>query len=174
MKRLLLFTALAALAPAACTETYDYDAATAGDPEGTARPHGKTSSQFVRTAFADLLGRAPDSHTLSVRVNGQEVVSFQVDEERQLVGTLDGLGDSLPLRNLLVAGLLHSDEVTLPEKSAVADPRAFIRGQFTRLLGREPNAYELEAFAAEWAADPAVGPRTLIRAIVGSREYQSQ
>jgi hypothetical protein len=172
MKRSLLL--LAVLAGTACTETYDYDKATAGDPEGTAQPRSKTSSQFVRTAFADLLGRSPDSHDLVVNFNGQEAFRFQVDEERQLVGTLEGIGDSLPLRNLLVAGLLHSDEVTVPEKSAVTDAREFIRTQFTRLLGREPNAYELETFAAEWASDSAVGPRTIIRAIMGSREYQSQ
>jgi len=52
--------------------------------------------------------------------------------------------------------------------------RDYIRDQFRRLLGREPNTYELEAFAAEWENDPAVGPRTVIRAIIASREYQSQ
>jgi hypothetical protein len=172
MKRLLLLAALGLAG--ACTETYDYEPATAGDPEGTAQPRSKTSSQFVRTAFADLLGRSPDAHELVVRINGAELARFQVDEERQLVGTLEGIGDSLPLRNLLIAGLLHSDEVALPEKAAVAEPREFIRTQFTRLLGREPNAYELEEFAAAWVREPAVGPRTIIRAIMGSREYQSQ
>ena len=53
-------------------------------------------------------------------------------------------------------------------------PRAFIREQFRKLLGREPNPYELSAFATEWESDAAVGPKAIIRAIVGSREYQSQ
>jgi hypothetical protein len=61
----------------------------------------------------------------------------------------------------------------MPEKASV-DAREYIRDQFRRLLGREPNTYELESFAAEWASDPAVGPRTIIRAITASREYQSQ
>jgi len=87
---------------------------------------------------------------------------------------LDGLGDGLPMRNLVVNGLLHSSEVTLPAKGSVSDPRAYIVEQFTRLLGREPNAYELAGFADAWDRDPAVGPRTIIRAIIGSREYQSQ
>ena len=86
---------------------------------------------------------------------------------------LDGIGDSQPLRNLIANGMLHGDEVSLPEKSSV-DAREFISEQFRKLLGREPNTYELAVFANEWAADPAVGPRTVIRAIIGSREYQSQ
>ena len=53
------------------------------------------------------------------------------------------------------------------------DPAEFIAEQFRRLLGREPSAYELRAFADEWQTDDAVGPRAIIRALVGSREYQS-
>ena len=90
---------------------------------------------------------------------------------------LDGIGDSMPMRNLIVKGLLHSTEVTIPDKATASnagDPRPYIKTQFEKLLGRSPNAYELEAFAAEWIKEPAVGPRTIIRAIIGSREYQSQ
>jgi hypothetical protein len=68
---------------------------------------------------------------------------------------------------------LHSAEVTIPDKGTVV-ARDYIRDQFRRLLGREPNTYELQAFADAWTRDPAVGPRTIIRAITGSREYQSQ
>ncbi len=162
------------LAFAACTDTYDYDPATAGDEEGGERaPRGKSPSQFVRGVYADLVGRSPQSYELTLNVNGVEAVRFQLDEESQLVGTLDGIGDSQPMRNLVANGLLHSVEVTIPAKPAV-ESRTFIRQQFTRLLGREPNAYELESFAGAWDSDPAVGPRTIIRAIVGSREYQSQ
>jgi hypothetical protein len=69
--------------------------------------------------------------------------------------------------------LLYSVEIQIPDKTAV-EPREYISDEFRRLLGREPNVYELGAFVAAWNADPAVGPRTIIRAIVASREYQSQ
>ena len=172
MKRLVL---LIALATAACADTtYDYDPATAGDPEGTRAPRAKSSSQFLRGLYADLVGRTPESYDFVVTAGGNQAFRLPVDEETMLSGVLDGLGDSLPLRNLIVKGLLHSAEVSIPEKTAVADPREYISEQFRRFLGREPNAYELGVFADEWAKDPAVGPRTIIRAITGSREYQSQ
>jgi hypothetical protein len=174
MKRLVPLLLLGALAVTACTETYDYDPATAGDEEGDRAPRGKSSSQFLRGIYADLLGRTPESYEFVLRVNGVEAFRIPIAEEAMLSGSLDGLGDSLPLRNLIVNGLLHSDEITIPDKASISDPREYIRDQFRRLLGREPNAYELQAFADEWTQDSAVGPRTIIRAIIGSREYQSQ
>jgi hypothetical protein len=171
MNRLLLVCALAA----ACTKTYDYDPTAAGDPEGGDRaPRSKTSSQFLRGVYADLLGRTPQTYDFTLQINGVTQFTLPLDEQAQLVTVLDGVGDPLPMRNLLVNGLLHSSEVAIPDKAGVADPSAYIRKQFTGLLGRDPNVYELQAFADAWAHDPAVGPRTIIRAIVGSREYQSQ
>ena len=171
MKRFILAVALAATA---CADTtYDYDPTTAGDPEGARAPRGKSPSQFVRGMYADLLGRAPETYDFVIKQNGVEQARFPLDEQQQLVGTLDGIGDSQPMRNLMANGFLHSAEVTIPDKSAV-DPTEFIREQFTKLLGREPNPYELAVFVSEWESDPAVGPRTIIRAILGSREYQSQ
>jgi hypothetical protein len=170
MKRLLLVVALVS----ACTDVYDYEPASAGEAEGSERaPRGKTSSQFLRGIYADLLGRTPESYEIIIRFQGTEAFRFPADEEALLANSLDGLGDSLPMRNLIANGILHSAEVTIPAKSSVV-ARDYIRDQFRRLLGREPNTYELEAFAAEWDNDPAVGPRTIIRAIIASREYQSQ
>jgi hypothetical protein len=169
MNRIVLACVLAI----ACTTTYDYEPTVLGDPEGDRAPRGKTSSQFVRGMYADLLGRTPETFDLTIR-QGSASQTFPVDEQAQLIAVLDGLGDALPVRNLLVNGLLHSTEITVPTRSSVSDPRAYIRDQFTRLLGREPNAYELQGFADAWQRDAAVGPRTVIRAIVGSREYQSQ
>ena len=164
-----------ALALAACATTYDYDPTTVGDAEGGDRaPRSKTSSQFVRGVYADLLGRTPAAFDFTLKFNGATQFTLPLDEQAQLVNALDGLGDGLPMRNLVVNGILHGSEVTLPAKGSVSDPRAYIRERFARLLGREPNAYELEGFADAWDRDPAVGPRTVIRAIVGSREYQSQ
>ena len=166
---------MCALALAACATTYDYDPTTVGDTEGGGRaPRGKTSSQFVRGVYADLLGRTPTTFDFTLKFNGTTQFTLPLDEQVQLVGALDGLGDGLPMRNVIVNGLLHGSEVTLPAKGSVSDPRAYIREQFTRLLGREPNAYELAGFADAWERDSAVGPRTIIRAIIGSREYQSQ
>ena len=177
MTRLALSCVLCVLCAlaAACTTTYDYDPAAVGDPEGGDRaPRAKTSNQFVRDVYADLVGRTPESYDFTLQVNGATQFVLPLDEQAQLVAVLDGVGDALPMRNLLVNGLLHGTEVTVPDKAGIADPRNYIRQQFARLLGRDPNAYELEAFAAAWTADPKVGPRTVLRAIVGSREYQSQ
>jgi hypothetical protein len=177
MKNLVPIIAAAvalSLAAPACTDTYAYDPATAGEAEGARQPRAKTSSQFLRGLYADLLARTPEMFEFVLKLNGVEAVRFPLDEEVQLAATLDGVGDSLPMRNLIAKGLLHSVEVTIPDKASVPDARVYIRDQFRRFLGREPNAYELEQFAGEWAKDAAVGPRTIIRAIVGSREYQSQ
>jgi len=171
MTRLLALVVLAS----ACTTTYAYDATSAGDAEGSARaPRAKTSSQFVRGVYADLLGRTPETYDFALSINGTPAIQFSLDEESILDQTLDGVGDSAPMRALFVTGLLHSAEVTLPDKAAVPDPRAYITDQFKRLLGREPNVYELAAFADAWTTDPSVGPRAIIRAIIGSRAYQSQ
>jgi hypothetical protein len=172
MNRLLLLCVLAATA---CATTYDYDPTIVGDPEGGDRaPRSKTSSQFVRDVYADLLGRTPESYDFTLEINGVTQFTLPVDEQTELVNVLDGIGDPLPMRNLIVNGLLHGAEVTIPDKAGVINARDYIQQQFTRLLGREPNAYELQGFADAWTRDPAVGPRTIIRAIVGSREYQSQ
>jgi hypothetical protein len=170
MKSLLLIVALAG----ACTDVYEYDPATAGEAEGGERsPRMKSSSQFLRGVYADLLGRTPESYEIVIKFQGTEVFRFPADEEALLSNSLDGLGDSLPMRNLIANGILHSSEITIPDKGTVV-ARDYIREQFRRMLGREPNTYELEAFATEWDNDPAVGPRTIIRAIIASREYQSQ
>ena len=169
MMRLALCVALFA-----CTDTYHYEPVSAGKPEGEQLPlRAKTPSQFLRGVYADLVGRTPQTYEVVIEILGTEL-RITLDEETMLVGSLDGVGDSLPMRNLIANGLLHSSEVTIPDKQAAGDPRDYIRDQFRRLLGREPNAYELATFADAWQADPAVGPRTIIRAIVGSREYQSQ
>lgn len=166
---------LCVAAAAACTATYDYDPATVGDPEATGRaPRGKTSSQFLRGVYADLLGRTPQTYDFTLAVNGVDQFTVPLDEQAQLIAVLEGVGDSLPIRNVLVNGLLRASEAAVPDKASVADPAAYIRDQFTRLLGREPGVYELRAFTDAWDSDPAVGPRTVLRAIVGSRAYQSQ
>jgi hypothetical protein len=175
MKRQIATAALAALAlAAACGDTtYGFDDVTVGEDDGARQPQERSNSQFVRAVYGDLVGRAPESYEFVVSADGDELFRFPVDEQSQLVDSLEGMGDSRPLRALLTAGLVSSAEVRLPERAEVEDPAAFISDQFRRLLGREPTAYELRAFVDEWQADEAVGPRTVVRALIGSREYQS-
>jgi hypothetical protein len=159
---------------AACGETtYEFaPTGTGGDGSGDA-PRAKTNSQFVRGVYADLLGRAPTSYTFSLETAGGDVlVAFPLDEQALLLNTLDAVGDPAPMRNLIVAGLVKSTEAQLPPKATIADPGAWIGEQFQRFLGREPNAYELAVFVDEWNGDPAVGPETVVRALLASREYQ--
>lgn len=160
---------------AGCTTSYEFDSATVGDDGAGRVPHARSNSQFIHGVYTDLLGRAPTVYDFSV-MNGQGTLlyTFPINEQRDLVSALDGMGDSAPLRAALTAGLLGSTEITLPEKSEVGNPGAFIADQFRSLLGREPGRYEQRAFEDAWNSDDAVGPRTVIRAIIGSREYQSQ
>lgn len=173
MRRLLLACALA-LSGVACETTYDFENTPVGEDDGINRQlESKSSSQFVRGLYSDLVGRSPERYDFVVTANGNPGFSLPIDEESFLVNTLDGMGDPAPLRALIVKGLVESEEVELPAKSAV-EPEAFVRDQFRRLLGREPNTYELSAFVGQWNSDPAVGPKAIVRAIAGSREYQSK
>ncbi len=171
MSRLLF---LAVLALAACGETtYEFDRSGAGSDD-THAPRAKSNSQFLRAVYADLVGRAPTSYDFEVvSAAGDPLLRFPVNEQSLLLGTLDAVGDPPPLRSIIVAGLVRCAEVHVPAKQGVDDPAAWISEQFKRFLGREPNAYELDTFVHAWNEDPAVGPRTVIRALIGSREYQS-
>jgi hypothetical protein len=172
--RWLAAAALASLfGLSACDSTYSFDAIEVGGDQAGRAPSPATNAQFIRGVYADLLGRTPEIYDFQVSFQGQSFV-FPIDEQRTLVDALDSVGDPDALRALLVAGFVRSAEVEVPEKDAVGDPAEFIREQFRRYLGREPGSYELVAFEREWAADPAVGPRTVIRALIGSREYQSR
>src|SRR5262249_45129240 len=77
-----------ALVLAACTTSYDYDPASAGDPEGSDRaPRAKTSSQFLRGVYADLLNRTPEAYEFQLTLNGQQPgLKFNLDEESIIVG----------------------------------------------------------------------------------------
>jgi hypothetical protein len=135
-------------------------------------PRPRSNSQFVRLVYADLVGRAPAQYDFTVKDQaGMTVSQFPVDEQQFLVDTLDGMGDPSALRDLIVAGLI--DSVTLPDKFSVSDPAGYITSQFHTYLGRDPSAYELAGFVAEWKSDPAVNPKTVARALLASREYQS-
>jgi len=165
---------IGALALSACTTTYEFEEIDVGDESAGRDPVPRTSSQFVGAVFADLLGRQPAQHDVTLTRGTVVVVRLLLDEQEILVAALDATGDQAPVRDLVVAGLLRSPGVDLPAKAEVADAGEYVSGQFRRLLGREPNAYERAAFVEAWRTDDAVGPRAVIRAILASREYQSR
>jgi hypothetical protein len=173
--RAALLVAAGSLGLAGCSYSYEFDSFTVGsDAEGRA-PEPLSNSQFVRGVYADVLGRAPAVHDFSIEdAKGSALYAFPINEQRTLVNALDGMGDPAPMRALLCAGLLGSSEIAVPDKADVQDPGGFVRERFRALLGREPNAYEAGAFEDAWRTDEATGPRSVIRAIVGSREYQSR
>ncbi len=175
MIRRITVAVLLALGAAACQDSYSFDPVTAGETDSERTPRPKTDGQFVKAVYADLLGRAPGQLEVAiVDAQGAEVSAFPLDEQDLLLTVLDGVGDDDAMRALVVAGLVESEEVTLPSRGDVADPAAFVAEQFRAFLGREPNAYELDAFVTAWNEDPAVDPKVVVRAILGSREYQSQ
>lgn len=170
-----LSIAIAAVSLSGCTYSYEFDAVTLGDDEAGRAPEPRTNSQFVRAVYTDVVGRAPDVYEFALLDGaGNELGAFPIQEQLALVSALDATGDPDALRALVTAGLVASAEVSVPEKGQVADPSAFIRERFRTLLGRDPNTYEAFAFEDAWQADEATGPRTVIRAILGSREYQSR
>lgn len=172
----ILFSIVLVVAPvlgAACGTSYEFEPVEVGaEPEADA-PKSKTNNQFIRTVYADLLGRSPTRFDFRVLdASGAEVNRFPIDEQSLLSVVLDSSGDTDPMRAVLVAGLVASPEAGLPEKEGT-DPDAFVTEQFHRFLGREPSLYEKARFVDAWRDDPAVGPREVVRAIVMSREYQS-
>jgi hypothetical protein len=164
---------IAPLGVGACQTTYDFDAVELGKDDASRAPRPKSNSQFVRAVYADVLGRAPEVYNFVVAdQKGKTITQFPIDEQKMLLDALDAVGDTDALRAIVVAGLAQSTEASLPNKDDVS-PAAFVTEQFHHYLGREPTAYELSAFVSAWKQDPAVGPRVVVRALVGSREYQS-
>jgi hypothetical protein len=167
---LLLF--LFACAPEPAERTYEFTSLDVGATT-TRPPRAKSNGQFLRNVYADALGRAPEPFEFTASVSGTEVLRLPLDEESQLTAALDGVSDVRPLRSILITALLSSESANLPVKSAIEDPAEYIAAQFRRVLGREPNPYELDAFVTAWRDDAAVGPRVVLSALFESREYQS-
>jgi len=163
----------ASLSLVACGETtYIFEDVDVGDDNEGRTPRERSDAQFIRAVYADLIGRSTQTQEVTIRI-GQQSFVLPFDEQAVLEQVLAGLGDSRSLRAILIAGLVDHEEANIPTKSEVSDPSAFVSEQFRRFLGREPSAYELEAFVADWDSDDSVHPKTVIRALLGSREYQS-
>lgn len=122
-----------------------------------ARARKKTDRQYVRSLYADLVRRSPT-----------------YEEMRDLRNAFQSLADAEPLRAVVARLVCDSRKAVFPqpEKEAIGDPERFVRGEFARLLGRQPTAAEASAFAAAWA-DPACTPRAVVKALVTLPEYQT-
>ena len=173
-RHVLVALALALGTTAACTDTYDFDPLTVGADDTGRTPRPKSASQFIRSVYADLYGRTPEVYDFTITNGAVVLTTFPIDEQEQLIAAQDAVGDPTSIRGRLVAGMVRSPEAGLPDKTAVDDPAAYITDQFRRLLGRDPSPYELARVVREWNDDPAVGPRAVVRALIASREYQSQ
>jgi len=108
---------------------------------------------FVSALFVDVLDREPTA-----------------EEAETLRGALDGLGDSRPLRAVVVRMLLDSGQVELPAKASLADPTAWVAAQFERLLGRTATSDELRVFV-EAFHEPACNPRTILQVLLSDPAY---
>lgn len=108
---------------------------------------------FVRALFVDLLEREPTP-----------------DEAETLRGALDGLGDSRPLRAVVVRMLLDSGKVALPPKASIADPTDWTLEQFRRFLGRDASQDELRTFVTAFH-DEACEPRTILQVLLSDPAY---
>lgn len=160
-------------AGSACNTSYEFEPTELGQDRSDGAAKLKNNAQFIRGVYSDLLGRNPTRYDFLVKNAALvEVSRFPVDEQALLLTALDSSGDPHPMRALMIAGLVDASEAGLPVKSEV-DPAAFITDQFHRFLGRDPSLYERAQFLAAWQTDPNVGPKEVVRALIMSREYQS-
>lgn len=174
MRPLLALAAFALSAGACAEKSYEFERLEAGEVDDARAPRPKTDGQFIRSAYGDLLGRSPGQLDLQFVDEDGVVYPSPLDEEEYLLFVMDGAGDSESMRSMIVAGLVDHEDAAIPDKAEVEDPSAFVRSRFRELLGREPSSYELDSFVRAWNEDEAVNPRVVVRALMGSREYQSQ
>lgn len=174
LKLTLAALALGSVVGACAEQSYEFERLEAGEADEARAPRAKTDGQFIRSAYGDLLGRSPGQLDLQFVDEDGVVYPSPLDEEEYLLFVLDGAGDSESMRAMIVAGLVDNEDAAIPDKAGVEDPAGFVTDRFRELLGREPSSYELDSFVRAWNEDEAVGPRVIVRALMGSREYQSQ
>lgn len=122
--------------------------------QATATRRRKSERQFLRGIYNDLLERAPT-----------------LDELRNLRNAMTAMADPAPLRSVLAKVILDSPQAKLPVR-ANGEDRAFVDGCFLRYLAREPADKERSAFEGALTQKGA-SPQQVVRAIVGSLEYQT-
>lgn len=118
-----------------------------------AHPAPTSNRLFVRSLYVDLFDRTPER-----------------EESEPLREALDALGDSTPLRSVLVRLLLDSGRAKFPSTTEIVDPAAFVGERFRCLLGREASPGELSAFVSA-LSDPACRVETIYQAILTHPEY---
>jgi hypothetical protein len=118
-----------------------------------ARRRPKNDRQFVRGLYMDLLGRTPSQ-----------------DELRNMRNALQSMADPTPLRAVMAKLMLDSRDAALPQRSPGRDAE-LVRECFERYLGRQPTQTESTEFTAI-LGEPGTGVRHVVRALVGSAEYQ--
>jgi hypothetical protein len=126
-----------------CSQAYE-------DVLETARP--KSDRAFIRSLFADLLGRPPE-----------------YQEIRRCRKALLALSDSRPLRSVLIKMMLDSG--LGDEHIVVTDPAEYVRAKFLHFLAREPTEGETGAFVRELKG--GASPRLVLRALLTHAEYQA-
>ncbi|MBI5366762.1 MAG: hypothetical protein HZA54_06975, partial [Planctomycetes bacterium] len=122
--------------------------------DGLAKPKTKNDHMFIRSLYMDLLSRKP---------------SYQ--EFRSMRNALLALSDSGPIRSVLTKVIVDSEKVAAPEKEKL-ELAPWLKANYVRYLCREPSAEELDLFAQVLAGKGAT-PKTLLLAILTSKEYQS-
>jgi hypothetical protein len=112
----------------------------------------KSDIQFIRTLYMDLLNREPTQ-----------------DEFDYVQNALQAIADPIPLRSVIVRIFLDSGKITLPDKSRLTDPKAWVADQYIRFLSREPTPEELRACLETLNQ---TNTRTVVQAVLSSQEYQ--
>lgn len=124
------------------------------DALATRRP--KSERQFLRGLYIDVLERLPAA-----------------DELRNLRNAMTAMADPAPLRAVVAKVLLDSKEARVPTRAnGEGADGAFVRQCFLRYLAREPGGQELQVFTGALAQANAT-PAQIVRALVGSLEYQT-
>ncbi len=118
-----------------------------------AQPRPKSDRVFVRSLYADLLGRVPD-----------------YQEFRRCRNALLALSDSRPLRSVLIKMMLDSG-VADGALGNGATPAEQVADRFLHFLARPPTAAESSAFVRE--IEGGADARLVLRALLTHSEYQS-
>lgn len=118
-----------------------------------AKKKPRSDRQFIRGLYMDLLERRPT-----------------YEEMRNMRNAMQSMADPTPIRAVMAKVMLDSGRAKLPELKA-DEANDFVRRCFLRYLGREPGQEELPAFA-QTLAQPGATATHVVRALVGSAEYQ--
>lgn len=122
--------------------------------QGVQQRRPKNERQFLRGIYVDLIDRTPDA-----------------DELRNLRNAMNAMADPAPLRSVLAKVVLDSSFAKLPT-AAKGQEAEFVRECFLRYLAREPGEKEQTTFTAAMTQKGGK-PQQIVRALVGSLEYQT-